>query len=85
MSKIQLSKELIESIVADRYVGAANFSWDNNTVSFDYEDSKNFESYNRKNMIDNINNLSMELLVLQGKLEQSSSDFKILLRECFNT
>lgn len=71
MEKVTLSKEFIEHVLSETYIGAGDFVWDGFNVSFNFVEL-NTDSRNTKELVDAINRQAMELMYLRGSLNQAN-------------
>lgn len=73
-----LTKELIESLIADKYIGAEEFTWSGNNVEFTYK-IINLDSREKQSLIDANMHLQHENSYLRGSLNQANKSFEMLV------
>jgi len=83
---MKLNKELIESTISTKYINAKNFKWDVDcSVDFDFDRIVDqdylCDNEQLKQMLAQQQNY---IVKLEGKLEQSDTSFKTILKEFFN-
>lgn len=78
MAQTTLTKELVEAIINDKYVGATGFVWEGDRISFTY-DNVNFEDVDKRKLIETNVVLQQQLWYLRGRIEQSERQFMMAL------
>lgn len=74
-----LSKETIEALICDRYVGATGFEWDNTSIKFDFDSKKDvIPSYEYESII---NRLQLRIIELTARLKQTERCMRIAVDE----
>lgn len=78
MVQTTLTKELIEAIINDKYIGATGFVWEGDKISFSY-DNVNFEDVDKRKLIETNVVLQQQIWYLKGRVEQSERQFMMAL------
>jgi hypothetical protein len=78
MVQTTLTKELVEAIINDKYIGATGFVWDGDKISFSY-DNINFEDVDKRKLIETNMVLQQQVWYLRGRVEQSERQFMMAL------
>lgn len=82
---MNLTRELIESLIAEKYIDANNFVWDNDKVSFNYIDIKNTEYIENINFLKgNIARQQEVIIELNGRIQEAEKCLHILAKDIFN-
>lgn len=79
-----LNHELIESVIAEKYINARNFEWNEGSLDFIY-DCERDEKYVIENdtLHKMIDNMSVEQTMLSVKYDEAQSMISRILKEAF--
>lgn len=72
MENATLTKEVIESVVSDKYIGAQDFVWQDNGLSFRFNDIKDRNYMDNNDMLKGmISEQQIHITELQARLHQT--------------
>lgn len=78
MTKTTLTKEYLESLIAQHFTGSNNFEWNAHDVTFTF-DYKDDSQYDKKKLIEQINFQTNELLYHKGALNQANMTLSMMI------